>query len=360
MQTSKAGSPSAVPRGSPMTPTPTMSRQVRPADIDDDTGACVVAENPGRRAARRPTGWALGTMAAVSLAQDRPRAWLAARTCIETIANCIDEGLMVLDGSGRVFFCNESMAGILGIGRAALEGMSSEGLLDLLGNLVRDPPPVVRARQLLDTRDRIVCEEFEIPGPPRSVVRWVAHGVTVPEPAIIVVCTDITAEVDLATTYERDATIDRLTDILNRRGIEPQIAREISRATRHGSPLSLLMLDVDHFKKINDQYGHSVGDVVLRGAAQVIARTVRATDLVGRWGGEEFLVLLPHTDLQHARQAAERIRKAIEATPLCEGRNVTVSGGIAEFGISDTGSGLLARADKQLYVAKSSGRNRIC
>jgi diguanylate cyclase (GGDEF)-like protein len=344
-----------------MTPIPDMSRQVRPADIDDDAGASVVAGDPSRRAARRPmTSWALGTMTAVALAQDRPNAWREARTCIETIANCIEEGLMVLDGSGRVSFCNESMAGILGIERAALEDMSSEGLLDLLGDLVRDPPPVVRARQLLDTRDRIICEEFEIPGPPRSVVRWVAHGVSDPEPAIVVVCTDITAEVDLATTYERDATIDRLTDIFNRRGIEPQIAREISRATRHGSPFSLLILDVDHFKKINDQHGHGVGDLVLRGAAQMIAKTVRATDLVGRWGGEEFLVLLPHTDLQHARQAAERIRRAIEMTPLCEGHHVTVSGGIAEFGISDTGSGLVARADKQLYVAKSSGRNCIC
>jgi len=341
-------------------PIPPRSPPVRPADIDEDTGACVVAGDPGRRAGKRPaTGWALGTMAA-ALAQDGPSAWHEARACIETIANCIEDGLMVLDGSGRVFFCNESMSSILGVERGSLEGMSSEGLLDLLADLVPDPPPVVRARQLLDTQDRTVCEEFEIPGPPRSVVRWVAHGVTAPEPAIVVVCTDITAKVDLATTHERDATVDRLTDILNRRGIEPQIAREISRAVRHGTPLSLLILDVDHFKKINDQYGHSVGDLVLRSAAQVIAKTVRATDLVGRWGGEEFLVLLPHTDLQHARLAAERIRKAIEGTPLCEGQSVTISGGIAEFGISDTGGGLLERADKQLYVAKTSGRNRVC
>lgn len=303
---------------------------------------------------------ARGATGALRSALDAPSAWRDARACIETIAGCIEEGLMILDGSGKVSFCNASLAGILGVERETLEGMSSEGLLDLLADLVPDPPPVVRARQLLETRDRTVCEEFEIPGPPRSVVRWVAHGVTTPQPATVVVCTDITAEVDLATTHERDATIDRLTDILNRRGIEPQIAREISRAARHGTPLSLLILDVDHFKKINDQYGHSVGDLVLRSAAQVIARTVRATDLVGRWGGEEFLVLLPHTDLLHARLAAERIRKAIEGTPFCEGQSVTISGGIAEFGMSDTGSGLLERADKQLYVAKSGGRNRVC
>ena len=267
---------------------------------------------------------------------------------------------MILDGSRQILFCNEAMASILGVERGALEGMSAERLLDLVGSLVPDPPPVVRARQLLATGDGIVCEEFEIPGPPRSVVRWVAHSVTAPEPAIVVVCTDITAEVDLATTHERDATIDRLTDILNRRGIEPQIGREISRAARHGTPLSLLILDVDHFKKINDKYGHSVGDLVLRSAAQVIARTVRATDLVGRWGGEEFLVLLPHTDLEHARLAAERIRRAIEGAPLCEGQSVTISGGIAEFGMSDTGAGLVERADRQLYVAKTDGRNRVC
>ena len=81
---------------------------------------------------------------------------------------------------------------------------------------------------------------------------------------------------------------------------------------------------------------------------------------MGRWGGEEFLVLLPHTDLEHARLAAERIRKAIEVTPLCEGHPVTISGGIAEFGMSDTGPGLVERADRQLYAAKSDGRNRVC
>ena len=342
-----------------MTPSEIMSPHTRRPPGDDGVGGCSLAEELGRPRSGRTTAktWPLGTMVAAGLTGGT---WRDARTCIETISNCVEEGLLILDGSRQVLFCNESMASILGVARGVLEGMSAERLLDLMENLVPDPPPMVRARQLLAPGDATVCEEFEIPGPPRSVVRWVAHSVTAPEPAIVVVCTDITAEVDLATTHERDATVDRLTDILNRRGIEPQIAREISRAARHGTPLSLLILDVDHFKKINDKYGHNVGDLVLRSAAQVIAKTVRATDLVGRWGGEEFLVLLPHTDLEHARLAAERIRKAIEVTPLCEGHPVTISGGIAEFGMSDTGPGRVERADRQLYAAKSDGRNRVC
>lgn len=286
--------------------------------------------------------------------------WRGARPFVEALGTCIEAGLMILDANGNVLFSNEAMTSILDRERGALDGMSAFDLTELIARLVPDPPPVVRDRALVPSAGGIVCEEFEIRGSSRTVVRWVAQAVDRPEPAKIVLCTDITAEVDLARTHEREATTDRLTETLNRRGLEPYLAREMSLADRHHVPFSVVLLDIDHFKSINDVYGHNVGDNVLRAVGEVIRKSARTSDLVGRWGGEEFLLLLPHTDLTHARLAADRIRSAVERARVLEARPVTLSAGVAEFAPADTAKSLVQRADKQLYAAKAAGRNRTC
>jgi diguanylate cyclase (GGDEF)-like protein len=176
---------------------------------------------------------------------------------------------------------------------------------------------------------------------------------------VVVVCTDITAEVDLASTRERQATTDPLTGLLNRRGVEPQLTRAMHLATRHGTSLSVALFDIDHFKRVNDRYGHNVGDQLLRAVAGAIARTIRGGDLVARWGGEEFLVVLPHTDLEPAHCAADRIRRAVEALRVAEIGPVTISGGVATFSAGEPLSETVGRADKLLYEAKAGGRNQI-
>jgi len=286
--------------------------------------------------------------------------WQNARPFVEALGTCIEAGLMILDGGGKVLFANQIMISILDLQEGGFEGMPARELVDLVRRMVPDPPPVVRDRELIPSDGGIVCEEFEILGSSRTVVRWVAQSVDRPAPATVIVCSDITAEVDLARTHEREATTDRLTDTLNRRGIEPLLAREMSLAGRHRVPLSAVLLDIDHFKTINDAHGHNVGDDVLRAVGEVIRKTARATDLVSRWGGEEFLVLLPHTDLAHARIAAERIRSAVENARLLEVRSVTVSAGVTEFVQADTAASLVRRADERLYAAKAGGRNRTC
>jgi diguanylate cyclase (GGDEF)-like protein len=286
--------------------------------------------------------------------------WRAARPFVEALGTCLESGLMILDAAGTVLFANQAMTSILDLRDGGLDGMSARELANLIIGLVPDPPPLVREDALVPAGGGIVCEEFEVVATSRTVVRWVAQSLDRPEPATVVVCTDITAEVDLARTHEREATTDRLTDTLNRRGIEPLLAREMSLAGRHGVPLSAVLMDIDHFKSINDVHGHNVGDSVLRAVGEVIRKTTRTTDLVSRWGGEEFLVLLPHTDLVHARIAAERIRMAIESARLLEVRSVTVSAGVAEVVPSDTATSLVKRADEQLYAAKAGGRNRTC
>ncbi len=163
----------------------------------------------------------------------------------------------------------------------------------------------------------------------------------------------------LAETMTRLAHTDALTRIANRRELDETIAREVNRATRHSQPLSAILFDLDHFKQVNDTHGHEVGDAVLKEAARVAQGLLRLSDLLGRWGGEEFLVVAPQTDTAQAGELAERLRQAIAGCPLeCVG-NITASFGVAEYHPPEPPEAWLKRADEALYAAKQGGRNRV-
>jgi len=138
---------------------------------------------------------------------------------------------------------------------------------------------------------------------------------------------------------------------------------ELERARRHAQPLSVLMVDADHFKAINDTHGHAAGDQVLRHLAALLTKALRAGDWVGRLGGEEFLAVLPDASLEHTRSIAERMREAIAAAPCTTPKGVlaiTVSIGAASHRADgETSAALLQRADAALYTAKTEGRNRV-
>ncbi len=159
------------------------------------------------------------------------------------------------------------------------------------------------------------------------------------------------------------ATKDHLTGLYNRLFLEEALEREVSRANRYGFPLSLIMLDLDNFKSVNDRYGHDVGDRVLIRFAQVIKKNVRGTDIPARYGGEEFVVLLPHTGLEEAQRVAERIRSVFERTTFRfngEVFRLTVSAGISSCHAGECNPReLLLTADKALYSAKRNGKNRV-
>lgn len=161
----------------------------------------------------------------------------------------------------------------------------------------------------------------------------------------------------------RFATLDPLTELFNRRTIEDLARRELSMSRRKGQPMTLAMLDVDNFKMINDTFGHSAGDDALRQVVASIADLLRAQDLIGRVGGEEFLVVMPSTNTAQALVAAERLRAVVESTGLLlDGKRVslTVSIGLASFAGGDQDlDALLKNADRALYAAKAAGRNRV-
>ncbi|HEY5637434.1 MAG TPA: GGDEF domain-containing protein [Burkholderiales bacterium] len=161
----------------------------------------------------------------------------------------------------------------------------------------------------------------------------------------------------------RSALTDPLTGLSNRAGFEREFERELSRIARKGTPFSVVMFDLDHFKQINDRFGHAAGDKALRFFADLLARTVRTHDVAARYGGEEFVLLMPGTERAEALHVAGRVRERLAARPVDVGRDqvpLTVSGGVATYGEQGKDfDALLKAADDALYAAKSAGRNRM-
>lgn len=158
---------------------------------------------------------------------------------------------------------------------------------------------------------------------------------------------------------EKASITDTLTGLFNRRRLDEAYAHELDRAQRYAKPVSLIIGDVDHFKSINDTHGHQTGDEVLKTIADLLRNGVRAVDIVGRWGGEEFLVICPDTDLDGAVALAEKLRLSIETEPFAAIGSATSSFGIAQYRAGESFKDTVARADTALYKAKINGRNRV-
>jgi diguanylate cyclase (GGDEF)-like protein len=168
----------------------------------------------------------------------------------------------------------------------------------------------------------------------------------------------------LQRVYEA-AHLDGLTGVYNRKHMEERIAAELAYANRHDEPLSVIIIDVDHFKKVNDTHGHLAGDAVLKHMAALVKRLIRPEDILARYGGEEFVIIARGTDAPNAFILAERLRQAVEKEPIFfEGKEIriTSSGGVASLaccGPTRDRATLLGTADKRLYAAKTGGRNRV-
>lgn len=158
---------------------------------------------------------------------------------------------------------------------------------------------------------------------------------------------------------EKLATIDDLTQTYNRRKFFELARYEIIRNERHQHPLSVIMIDIDHFKRVNDVHGHQAGDQTLQLFSSIITDIVRTTDIFGRIGGEEFALVLPETKKHAAKELAERIRQCIENTNFPNIKNITTSLGVTEFCQDDDFITIFSRADSAMYAAKESGRNKV-
>jgi diguanylate cyclase (GGDEF)-like protein len=164
---------------------------------------------------------------------------------------------------------------------------------------------------------------------------------------------------ELARDLRFKATTDPLTGVSNRLKFDSALAGEMIRAGRYKTPLSLVIYDIDHFKEINDTYGHQIGDKVLVQLCALVAASIRGTDVLARWGGEEFAIMVPSCDGRTTRQAAEKLRAAIEQFVFHTVGKVTCSFGVAQYADGDTAAALITRADEALYRAKVNGRNLV-
>ena len=169
------------------------------------------------------------------------------------------------------------------------------------------------------------------------------------------ICQDITDKKRI----EELSITDRLTQLYNRSKLDDALDYEINRANRYNNLLSVIMFDIDHFKQINDNFGHPIGDIVLVSIADITRKLLRNTDIAGRWGGEEFMVICPNTDLQGATHLAEKIRRTIASYHFQEAGHRTSSFGVATYKKDEEKASLLKRVDTLLYKAKENGRNRV-
>ena len=172
--------------------------------------------------------------------------------------------------------------------------------------------------------------------------------------------TDITEIKEKSNLLEYQASHDKLTGLFNRNKFDELFIKEIKRSKRYSASLSIILLDIDNFKMINDNYGHQIGDIVLKEISQIISLHIREQDIAVRWGGEEFLVLLPHTNLSGSIIVANKIKTAIETNLFTDlNLNITASFGVTQLVNEDDDESLIARADKHLYEAKNSGKNKV-
>lgn len=235
---------------------------------------------------------------------------------------------------------------------------------DDLPRFRREANEALADRQSLDTEFRVIWPNGEIHYI-KAVAKIFRDGNGEPT-RMLGANVDITARKCLEDELKRQARIDFLTGLSNRRYFMEQAEFELHRAVRYGKPLSLLMMDIDFFKRINDSHGHKLGDSVLEKLAEVCRRLLREVDIIGRVGGEEFAILLPETDKDEAAEVAERLRAELAAarTPLPAGGlpvRFTVSIGVTTLASADDNLDILFHlADKALYAAKNAGRNRVC
>ena len=267
------------------------------------------------------------------------------------------------DAQGSILDCNRAYARLFRRQREEVIGRSTHELY---------PAPLAELheeadRRLLQQGGHVQYEvAMEIPGGELRhflVHKHLYHHQPAGEALIVGTLFDITEQKKIEKRLAYEASHDQLTGLINRHQMQQELERVHARGQRYGEPYTLVLVDLDHFKIINDNYGHQAGDRILVAFARIARQLVRETDTVARWGGEEFLFLLENTDALHATGFAERLRARIEATPIDIGEqevHITVSGGVATFPEdADSISDLLSVADNTLFEAKRGGRNRV-
>ena len=284
------------------------------------------------------------------------------------VFNAMPVGLMVEDREGRITHFNNALSGLLGLEPNALSPLDLS--LELLVSDVEKRQALIEFRHTLQERP-VQLHQWEVPIKTlMGRLRWIrlsAQSLTSPVDGgfsgIVWLLEDITHARRDRQALETMSYQDMLTGLLNRRAFMENWKKERQRAQRYDFPLSLIVMDIDLFKQVNDRFGHAAGDAVLKWFARQCRRHLRRTDILARFGGEEFVALLPHTSEETAWKVAENLRRYFNdhVCPLQSGRviRITFSGGVSQWHADETFDQLFHRADVALYEAKYRGRNQV-
>ena len=283
---------------------------------------------------------------------------------LDLILDIVPQGIVMVDSNYRTLAFNRPMfdifcfpAGTLYVGKDF-----RDVIRDWAQHTDQDAAMLERAIRELDIREPF---SFEFPQDVLGEMRWCLLTHTpLPNGGFVRTFTDITEHKRLEQELDHLSRTDSLTGVMTRRAFDQRLAEEMKRAWRFDHPLALLMMDLDHFKRVNDTLGHYAGDAALRDFVSVCQRECRIYDLMGRLGGEEFALLLPDSGIAAAVVVAERLREAVAEHSVDPGApeqkfHVTVSIGAAQLHALDSASKFIQRADQALYAAKAAGRNCV-
>ena len=283
---------------------------------------------------------------------------------LQVITNILEEGLFYVDNTGSVLFANPEVLKLL-------EYSSDEIIGKKAANLINKPS--IGKKKLLDSilngekydlKDSLLIgksgKTTAVSISARPVYKNdVLDGTVISIRNISKEKQYLNSLETINKLLEKQATTDALTGIFNRMKFDETLSAEIQRSKRSKTPLSLIICDIDHFKQVNDLFGHQAGDAVLKNLSKLIKDNIRSIDFFARWGGEEFVILTPGTNIEGAARLAEKLRKKVESNKFNNPEHITLSFGIASFSPGDSALKLINRADEAMYQAKKNGRNQV-
>jgi diguanylate cyclase (GGDEF)-like protein/PAS domain S-box-containing protein len=266
----------------------------------------------------------------------------------------IQAGVMIIDvGKHTIADINMAAENLIGVKREAIIGKECH---KYICPAEKGKCPITDLNQIVDRSERVL---INAQGEQIPILKTVVPLTIKGRKYLLESFIDISERKRMEDELQRLAITDNLTQAYNRTKYEEVIKREIERTKRSSRPLSIAMFDIDHFKEVNDTYGHNVGDYVLKTLSQIAKKNIRDIDYLIRWGGEEFIVIALDTDLRGAEVMAEKIRHAIGNFSFDKVSRVTVSFGVTQFKQDDTEDSFIKRVDDALYRAKEKGRNRV-
>ncbi|MFO7912477.1 MAG: diguanylate cyclase [Desulfotignum sp.] len=290
---------------------------------------------------------------------------------LKLITDVLGEGVFLVDSDGKIIFANPEATRLLGYSFDEIKGVLIHEVIHKQqsnGTLYKpEENPLFNAitsgNDYNNDDGVFTCKSGFLM--PISFVCRAVYKNNILDGAVIAF-RDITAQKKhlqsleaINELLEKQASTDALTGIFNRMKFNTSLTKEIQRAQRYNTPLSLIIFDIDHFKLVNDTYGHLAGDNVLKNLVRLVASNLRETDIFARWGGEEFVIQTPETTLDGALKLAEKLRSKIESHDFSEPEKITTSFGVTTSQKGDNNLSLINRADEALYRAKESGRNQV-